>query len=45
MPRTSHTDWNLERVVRTYWQLTEIEATASRLALRSLKPTPDEKFW
>ncbi len=30
--RTSHTDWTLERVVRTYWQLTEIEAT-----FRSLK--------
>ncbi len=25
--RTSHTDWTLERVVRTYWQQTEIEAT------------------
>lgn len=30
--RTSHADWDLERVVRTYWQLTEIEAT-----FRSLK--------
>ena len=30
--RTSHTDWDLERVVRTSWQLTEIEAT-----FRSLK--------
>lgn len=30
--RTSHTDWDLERVARTYWQLTEIEAT-----FRSLK--------
>ncbi len=30
--RTSHTDWDLERVARTYWQLTEIEAR-----FRSLK--------
>ena len=30
--RTSHTDWGLERVVRTDWQLTRIEAT-----FRSLK--------
>jgi hypothetical protein len=30
--RTSHTDWDLERVARTYWQLTAIEAT-----FRSLK--------
>ena len=30
--RTSHADWDLERVVRTYWKLTEIEAT-----FRSLK--------
>ena len=30
--RTSHTDWDLERVVRTYWRLTDIEAT-----FRSLK--------
>ena len=30
--RTSQADWDLERVVRTYWQLTEIEAT-----FRSLK--------
>ena len=30
--RTSHSDWDLERVARTYWQLTEIEAT-----FRSLK--------
>ncbi len=30
--RTSHTDWDLERIVRTYWQLTDIEAT-----FRSLK--------
>ncbi len=25
--RTSHCDWDLERVVRTYWQLSDIEAT------------------
>ena len=30
--RTSHTDWPLERVVRTYWRQTEVEAT-----FRSLK--------
>ena len=24
---SSHTDWGLERVLRTYWQLTKIEAT------------------
>ena len=30
--RTSHSDWNLERILRAYWRLTEIEAT-----FRSLK--------
>ena len=25
--RTSHEDWSVERVVRTYWRLTEIEST------------------
>ena len=25
--RTSHSDWNLERILRAYWRLTEIEAT------------------
>ena len=30
--RTSHVDWDLETVVRTYWKLTELEAT-----FRSLK--------
>ena len=25
--RSSHTDWNTEEIVRTYWRLTEIEAT------------------
>ena len=27
MLRTSHTDWDLERVARTYWQLADIEFT------------------
>lgn len=30
--RTSHTDWDPERTLHTYWRLTEVEAT-----LRSLK--------
>ncbi len=30
--RTSHADWDLERIVQTYWKLTELEAT-----FRSLK--------
>ena len=31
MLRTSHTDWNAERVLRTYWTLTEVEATFREL--------------
>ena len=30
--RTSHRDWDVEKLLRTYWRLTEIEAT-----FRSLK--------
>ena len=30
--RTSHTEWSAEDTVRTYWRLTELEAT-----FRSLK--------
>ena len=34
MLRTSHTDWDVERVLRTYWTLTEVEST-----FRELKST------
>ena len=33
--RTSHTDWDIEQVLRTYWRITDIEAT-----FRSLKSEP-----
>jgi len=36
--RTSHTDRDLDQVVRTYWRLTEIEAS-----FRSLKPEPGSR--
>ena len=31
MLRTSHTDWDAERVLRTYWTLTEVESTLPEL--------------
>ena len=38
--RTSHTEWGLEKTVRTYWRLTELEATfetlKSELGLRPI---------
>ena len=33
--RISHTDWDLERVVRTYWRLTELEVTFESLKSES----------
>ena len=45
--RTSHTDWDLDRVLRTYWRLTEIEATfrslKSELGLRPIWHHKDER--
>ena len=42
--RTSHTDWDLERVVRTYWRLTELEATfASLKSELGLRPVWHQK--
>jgi len=39
--RTSHTDWDIERTVRTYWRLTELEASfealRSELGLRPVR--------
>ena len=29
--RTSHTEWNVEETVRSYWRLTELEATFQSL--------------
>ena len=46
--RTSHTKWSLERIVRTYWQLTDIEATfrtlKSDLGLRPIYHSKDERI-
>ena len=46
--RTSHTDWDLDRVVTTYWRLTEVEATfrslKSELGLRPLYHFKDERI-
>ena len=45
--RTSHTDWDLDRVLRTYWRLTEIEAPfrslKSELGLRPIWHHKDER--
>ena len=39
--RTSHTEWDLEKMVRTYWRLTELEETfrslKSELGLRPIR--------
>ena len=47
MLRTSHTDWDLDRVLRTYWRLTEIEAPfrslKSELGLRPIWHHKDER--
>ena len=46
--RTSHTEWDLERVARTYWQRTEIEATfrslKSEIDLRPIWHTKPERI-
>ena len=43
--RTSHADWEPERVLRTYWELTEVEATfrslKSELGLRPIRHRRD----
>ena len=37
--RTSHVDWDPERILRTYWELTEVEATFRSLKLElGLRP-------
>ena len=37
--RTSHTEWSVEDTVRTYWRLTELEATfRSRKSELGLRP-------
>ena len=46
--RTSHTDWNVDKVARTYWRLTEIESTfrvmKSELELRPLYHSRDDRI-
>ena len=46
--RTSHSDWNLERILRAYWRLTEIEATfrslKSELGLRPIWHSKDSRI-
>ena len=46
--RTSHTDWSIERVVRTYWRLAEIERTfrslKSELGLRPIYHRKDARI-
>ena len=46
--RTSHTDWDLERTVRTYWRLTEVEATfrslKSEMGLRPIWHTKPQRI-
>ena len=48
MLRTSHSDWNLERILRAYWRLTEIEATfrslKSELGLRPIWHSKDSRI-
>ena len=45
--RTSHADWDPERVLRTYWTLTEVEATfrqlQSELGLRPIHHRADRR--
>ena len=38
--RTSHTEWSVEDTVRTYWRLTELEATFRSLKIRT-RVAPD----
>ena len=46
--RTSRTDWDEERILRTYWRLTEVEATfrclKSELGLRPVYHRLDERI-
>ena len=46
--RTSHTDWSLEKLITTYWRLSEIEATfrslKSELGLRPLYHFEDHRI-
>ena len=44
--RTSHKDWDLERIVNTYWQLTDIEDTFRTLKsdLRPIYHSKDERI-
>ena len=46
--RTSHTDWDIETVLRTYWKITDIEATfrslKSELGLRPIDHQIDRRI-
>ena len=46
--RTSHTDWEIEKICRTYWQLTDIEDTfrqlKSELGLRPIWHNTDARI-
>ena len=46
--RTSHTDWEAEKILRTYWQLTDIENTfrqlKSELGLRPIRHSTDARI-
>ncbi len=46
--RTSHTDWDIETVLRTYWRITDIEATfrslKSELGLRPVHHRLDRRI-
>ncbi|MDE0624812.1 MAG: hypothetical protein OXH99_00300 [Bryobacterales bacterium] len=45
--RTSHADWDVERVLRTYWTLTEVDSTFRELqstwGLRPIRHRPDRR--
>ena len=46
--RTSHRDWDVEKLLRTYWRLTEIEATfrslKTELRLRPIRHSKDSRI-
>ena len=46
--RTSHTDWNAEKILRTYWRLTDLENTfrqlKSELGLRPIWHSTDARI-
>ena len=46
--RTSHIDWDIETILRTYWRITDIEATfrslTSELGLRPIWHQPDRRI-